>query len=43
MPTEFVMPKLQPVMEEGTLICWKKQVGEYVVNGGVKVSHLAGQ
>ena len=35
MSTEFVMPKLQPVMEEGTLVCWKKQVGEHVEQGEV--------
>ena len=27
------MPKLQPLMEQGSLICWRKQVGEHVKEG----------
>lgn len=30
MATEFTMPKLGEVMEEGTVLVWKKKVGDHV-------------
>ena len=30
MATEFTMPKLGEVMEEGTIVTWKKKVGDEV-------------
>lgn len=35
MATEFTMPKLGEVMEEGTVVVWKKKVGEQVSKGEV--------
>jgi len=33
MATEFTMPKLGEVMEEGRIVAWKKQVGDPVAKG----------
>ena len=35
MSVEFEMPKIQPVMEHGSLICWRKKVGEHVKEGEI--------
>lgn len=35
MATEFTMPKLGHLMEEGTVINWKKTVGESVEKGEI--------
>ena len=35
MTTEFTMPKLGEVMEEGTVVTWKKNVGETIGKGEV--------
>ncbi len=35
MPFTLTMPKLSPTMEEGTIIQWKKKVGDYVKAGDV--------
>ena len=37
MATAFVMPKLQPVMEEGILLRWRKQIGQTVDKGEILV------
>ncbi len=33
MATEFTMPKLGHLMEEGTVVCWKKAVGDTIEKG----------
>ena len=33
MLAEVIMPKLDLSMEEGTILCWKKSVGDYVGKG----------
>jgi len=35
MTTEFTMPKFGETMEEGTIIEWKKQVGDTVKEGEI--------
>ena len=35
MPFTLTMPKLSPTMEEGTIIKWEKQIGDYVNVGDV--------
>lgn len=35
MPFTLTMPKLSPTMEEGTIVQWKKKVGDYVKAGDV--------
>jgi len=35
MATEITMPKFGETMEEGTIVEWKKQVGETVIEGEV--------
>ena len=35
MAHSFLMPKLGHLMEEATVLCWRKQVGERVVNGEI--------
>ena len=37
MATEITMPKFGETMEEGTIVDWKKQVGESVEEGEVLV------
>lgn len=35
MPTQFTMPKLGHLMEEGTVLQWRKQVGDRVEKGDI--------
>ena len=35
MAIEFTMPKLGHVMEEGTVVCWRKQIGDRVEKGEI--------